>query len=44
MVMVIGGFFAAIATAVFIVLLHRRVYLRLEELGDLEWNGLLLLH
>ena len=35
MVMVIGGFAAAIAIAVFIVLLHRRVYSRLEELEDL---------
>lgn len=34
-VMVIGGFFAAIAIAVFIVLLHRRVYSRLEELEEL---------
>ena len=35
MVMIVGGFVAAIATALFIVLLHRRVYSRLEELEDL---------
>ena len=35
MVMVIGGVFAAIAIAVFIVLLNRRVYSRLEELEEL---------
>ena len=34
-VMIVGGLCAAIAIAVFIVLLHRRVYLRLEELEDL---------
>lgn len=35
MVMVIGGFFAAIAIAVFIMPLNRRVYSRLEELEEL---------